>query len=104
MSRATVIRHQNLTARVKHEHLPQSRFSGKPDDAVGTNLVCKLVIGASFGRRTGKPDKQLRVTFEQPPRKLDITQRRPAPQRQQVARVRVEQDEWRRTDARIFAL
>src|SRR6266571_4864260 len=33
MSRATVIRHQNLTPRVKHEYLPQSRFSGEPDDA-----------------------------------------------------------------------
>src|SRR6476646_11377199 len=98
MSRATVIRHQNLTTRVQREHLSQSRFSGKPDDAVRTNLVCKQVIGASFGRRTGKPNKQLRVTFEQPPRKFDITLFRPTPQRQQVARVRVEQDEWRRTD------
>ena len=104
MSRATVIRHQNRTAGVKDEHLPQSRFSGKPDDAVRTNLVCKLVIGHGFARRTGKSNKQLRVMFEQPPRKFDITQRRPPPQRQQVARVRVEQDEWRRTDTRIFAL
>src|SRR5438067_4368928 len=104
MSRATVIRHQNLTARVQREHLPQSRFSGKRDDAVRTNLVCKLVVGPSFGRRTSKPNKQLRVTLEQPARKFDITQRRPPPQRQQVARVRVEQDEWRRTDTRIFAL
>src|SRR6476646_5918210 len=104
MSRATVIRHQNLTARVQREHLSQSRFSGKPDDAVRTDLVCKLVIGASFGRCTGKPNKQLRVTFEQPPRKFDVTQRRPPPQWQQIARVRIEQDEWRRTDTRIFAL
>ena len=104
MSRAAVIRHQNLTAGVKHEDLPQSRFSGKPDNAVRTNLVCKLVIGYSFARCTGKSDKQLWVMFKQPPRKFDITQGRPAPQRQQVACVRVEQDEWRRTDARIFAL
>ena len=33
MSRATVIRHQNLTAGVKHEDLTQSRFAGKRDDA-----------------------------------------------------------------------
>ena len=50
MSRSTVIRHQNLTEGVKDEHLPQSRFSGKPDDAVRTNLVCKLVIEQRFAR------------------------------------------------------
>ena len=33
MSRSTVIRHQNLTACIKREHLAQSRFSGKWDDA-----------------------------------------------------------------------
>src|SRR3954466_4602423 len=104
MSRATVIRDQYLTARVQHEYLSQSGFSRKRYDAVRTNLPGQLIVSTSFGGRTGEPNKQLRVPFEQPPRKFDITQRRPAPQRQQVTRVRVEQDEWRRTDARIFAL
>src|SRR5437667_11376431 len=104
MSRAAVIRHQNLTAGVKHEHLPQSRFSGKPDDAIRTDLVRKLLIGHGFGWRTGKSDKHVRVTFEQPSGKFDITRCRPTSQREQVARVRVEQDEWRRTDSRIFAM
>ena len=104
MSRATVIRDQYLTARVQHEYLSQSRFSRKRYDAVRTDLPGQLIVSASFGRCTGEPNKQLRVTFEQPPCKFDIPQRRPAPQRQQVAGVWVEQDEWRRTDARIFAL
>src|SRR5207249_645578 len=57
MSWATVIRHQNLTAGVKHEHLPQSRFSGKPDDAIRTDLVRKPVVRSGFGRGTCKSDK-----------------------------------------------
>ena len=73
MSRSTVIGNQNRAASVKDEHLPQGRFSGKPENAIRTNLVCKLVIRASFGWRTGKSDKQLRITFKQPPRKFDIT-------------------------------
>src|SRR5689334_21741487 len=102
MSWPTVIRNQNCAARVKHEQVPQSSFSGKSDDAIRTDLVRKLPIGHGFGWRTGKSDKQIRVPFEQLSGKLDIIRRRPTSQREQVARVRIEQDEWRRTDARIF--
>src|SRR5215471_17911610 len=104
MSRAAVVRDQNFTAHVKHEQLSQSRFSGEWKDPTGTNLFCKPVIGTGFTGSTCKSDKQLWVKFEQPTREFDITRRRPPPQRQQIACVRVEQDNWRRTDAGIFAL
>src|SRR4249919_1963896 len=100
MSRATVVCYQYLTPHVQREHLSEGRFPSKPDDSLRTNLICELVVRASFGRRTGKPNKQLRITFEQPSRKFDITQRRPPPQRQQVARIRIEQDDRRRPNTR----
>src|SRR5262249_22546930 len=104
MSWATVVRDQNFTAHVKHEQLPKRRFSGETDHTVRTDFICKPVIWNRFIRSTCKSDKQLWIPVEQPPREFAIRQRRPPPQRQQIACVRVEQDEWRRTDTGIFAL
>src|SRR5439155_4675374 len=99
MSWHTVIRHQNVTARIKHEQLPEGRFPGELDNTTRTDIGCKLIISSGFRPCTGKSDKQLRIAFQQPSGKFDIASLRPTSQRQQVARVRIKQDEWRRTDA-----
>src|SRR4029450_14138640 len=78
-------------------------LAGNRADPASTHLIWEPVIWTGFCRGTGKSDKQVWITFEQSPGQFDITHRRPPSQRQQVACVRVEQDEWRRTDTRIFA-
>ena len=88
MSRTTVVSHQDHASCVEHEHLPQSCFSGKRDDAIRTDIARELANRSRFRRRAGKPDEQGRVTFKQAPREFDITQGRPTPQRQQIAGVR----------------
>jgi hypothetical protein len=58
-------------AGVKHEDLTQSRFSGKPDDTVRTNRLCKLInlcmqaitVDDVFKEVTGIYDSLKRTTF-----------------------------------------
>ena len=79
-------------------------FPARPIARFGPDVAGEAIDCLGFRRCAGKPDEEIRITFEQFLRDFDVTRQWPATQRQQIARVRIQKNQGRVTELRIFPL
>ena len=91
--RAAVIRDEDIREAIKHHHLPKRGFSRHRKTAPVSDAAHERLDGRGLLRRAGAGDAERVETSQQPLRELDVAVRIPAAQRDEIARVCVEEHE-----------